>query len=193
VADGSVLKRHRPTVGSDTFRATDFAVEIRRPTLAATVYYSFHHKRDADRIRLVGEIDGVQGQPLLDREEWTGVKAGGNRAVKDWIDEKMAAADAVVVLIGADTAVRHWVRYEIEKAWEDGRPLLGVRIHGLASSTGAADEEGTDPFERVEGVHGVPVFDPTSTDADGVIDTQATYENLRSQLADWCSQGVTRA
>ncbi|MEY8566968.1 TIR domain-containing protein [Corynebacteriaceae bacterium 7-707] len=160
--------------------------------MTTAVYYSFHHRKDADRVRSVSETDGVRGQPLLDRREWDEVKAGGNRAVKEWIDEKMAAAEAVVVLVGADTAVRHWVRYEIRKAWEDGRPLLGVRIHGLASSTGGADEEGEDPFGRVEGVHDVPLFDPTRTDADGVVDTQATLENLRSQLPTWVTRGVTR-
>lgn len=117
---------------------------------------------------------------------------GGNRGIKEWIGEKMAEAEAVVVLVGSETAGRHWVRHEIQKAWEDGKPLLGVRIHGLASEDGTAGEEGEDPFGRVEGVDGVPVFDPTQRGEDGEIDTRATYDALAAQLESWSGQGVTR-
>lgn len=164
--------------------------------MATTAYYSFHHKNDDHRVRLVHEIDTVTGQPLLEKQEWDQVKAGGNRAVKEWIDEKMAASDVVIVLVGSETAGRHWVRYEIEKAWEDGRPLLGVRIHGLAGADGedvGEAAEGEDPFERVDGVYGVPLFDPTRRDEHGEVDSAATLATLQERLPEWAGQGVIGA
>lgn len=166
-----------------------FVPETRRMAVATTAYYSFHHKNDDHRVRLVHEIDTVTGQPLLEKQEWDRVKAGGNRAVKEWIDEKMAASDVVIVLVGSETAGRHWVRYEIEKAWEDGKPLLGVRIHGLESP----GEEGEDPFERVDGVYGVPLFDPTRRDEHGEVDSAATLATLQERLSEWAGQGVIGA
>ena len=52
--------------------------------------------------------------------------------------------------------------YEIEKAWADKKPLLGIRIHGI-SSLGYVDPAGANPFD-VADVGSVPVFDPTITD-----------------------------
>ena len=60
----------------------------------------------------------------------------------------MAYKRAVVVLIGQETASRPWVLYEIEKAWNDKKPLLGVRIHGLASMSSGADSRGADPVRQ---------------------------------------------
>ena len=51
----------------------------------------------------------------------------------------------MVVLIGAQTASRSWVQYEIQRAWELRKPLLGIRIHGL-SSMGSTDTEGPKSF-----------------------------------------------
>lgn len=170
-----------------------FAPETRRMAVTTTAYYSFHHKNDDHRVRLVHEIDTVTGQPLLEKQEWDRVKAGGNRAVKEWVDEKMSASDVVIVLVGGETAGRHWVRHEIEQAWEDGIPLLGVRIHGLAGAEGEVGEEGEDPFGRVDGVHGVPLFDPTQRDEHGEIDSAATLATLRERLPEWAGQGVIGA
>lgn len=37
----------------------------------------------------------------------------------------------MVVLIGEDTAKRKWVKYEIKKAWNEGKGVLGIYIHNL--------------------------------------------------------------
>lgn len=62
----------------------------------------------------------------------------------------MAYKSAVVVLIGAQTAGRRWVKYEIEKAWNDKRKLVGVHIHGLAGTNGRTDSKGANPFVQID-------------------------------------------
>ena len=156
-----------------------------------TVFYSFHYDRDVSRVQLVRNINALEGQPLLNAQGWEAVKRRGQQAIVDWIDEQMKYKRAVVVLIGQETAGREWVIYEIEKAWKDKKPLVGVHIHGL-SSFGTADRKGANPFDKASGVSGIPVFDPTVTDWRGDIDTKATYAALVNNLEHWVAQAKVR-
>lgn len=161
--------------------------------MAKSVFFSFHYERDVARVQLVEHINALEGQPLLTAQEWERVKGAGTKAIETWIDEKMKYKRAVIVLIGRQTASREWVQYEIEKAWTDKRPLLGVRIHGL-SSFGTTDTAGPNPFERAAvDARKIPVFDPTQTDWRGAIDSKRTYSTLTNSLEAWSAQGVTRA
>jgi hypothetical protein len=38
--------------------------------MAKTVFYSFHYERDVHRVQLVRNIDALEGQPLLNSQEW---------------------------------------------------------------------------------------------------------------------------
>lgn len=156
------------------------------------VFYSFHYDRDVNRVQLVENMGVLDGQAILNHQDWESVKRGGTSAIKKWIDEQMKNKSAVIVLIGKETSTRPWVLYEIEKAWNDRRSLLGIYIHGL-SSMGKVDSKGANPFDLVEGVSGIPVFDPTlkywgSED----IDSKATYNKLAMNLKSWSQQGKVR-
>jgi MTH538 TIR-like domain (DUF1863) len=159
--------------------------------MAKSVFYSFHYKHDVHRVQLVMNINALAGQPILNSQEWEKVRRGGTTAIQNWIDGQMAYKKAVIVLIGKDTATRPWVRYEVEKAWADKRPLLGIRIHGL-SSMGTVDSIGGNPFTSA-GITGVPIYDPTRVDWHGKIDSQGTYNALCDNSESWSGQGVTRS
>lgn len=157
------------------------------------VFYSFHYDRDIKRVKLIENMRALDFQKVLNHQEWEQVKKGGDTAVRNWIDSQMLYKNAVIVLIGKETSSRRWVKYEIKKSWEDKRPLLGIRIHGLSSMGDGADPKGSNPFDVVAGVYGVPVFDPTQTDwRTGKIDTKATYNYLADNLKSWSTQGTTR-
>ena len=159
------------------------------------VFYSFHYERDVYRVQLVRNIGSVEGQKLLNAQEWEVVRARGAKAIQNWIDEQMKWKDAVVVLIGAETASRRWVKYEIQRAWDLRKPLLGIRIHGL-SSMGTTDTEGADPFCSINEFRGynpgLPIFDPTQRDFWGRIDSKATYAELSLNLKSWVGKGRIR-
>ena len=158
--------------------------------MAKSVFYSFHYDRDAWRVQQIIQMGALEGQPILNAQQWEEVKRKGDAAIKKWIHEQMAYTKAVIVLIGKHTASRPWVIYEIEKAWADKRPLLGIRLHGI-SSLGTVDAAGANPFDRAA-VGTVPVFDPTITDWTGNIDSQKTYAKLKDNLEYWSGQGATR-
>ncbi|MFO6504498.1 TIR domain-containing protein [Corynebacterium freneyi] len=155
-----------------------------------TVFYSFHYERDSRRVQLLLKMGAVQGQQLMQSQEWESVKRRGPQAVQKWIDDQMAYKRAVVVLVGSETASRPWVQYEIKKAWQEKKPLVGIRIHGL-SDMGTTDSPGRNPFEEL-GIVGPRLFDPTATDWRGKIDSQQTYRNLSMNLVSWIDQAKTR-
>lgn len=159
--------------------------------MAKTVFYSFHYERDVHRVHLVKNLNALEGQPLLNSQEWEKVRRGGDAAIEKWINEQMAYKKAVIVLIGKETATRPWVKHEVKKAWADKKPLLGIRIHGL-SSMGTIDSIGGNPFTNA-GITGVPIYDPTVTSWQGKVDSQATYKALSDNIELWSGQGVTRS
>ncbi|MER7272040.1 TIR domain-containing protein [Micromonospora carbonacea] len=157
--------------------------------MAKSVFYSFHYKRDVHRVQLIRNINALEGQQILNPQSWEEVQRRGDRAVQEWIHNQMAYKKAVIVLVGQETASRPWVKYEIEKAWADKRPLLGIRIHGL-SSLGSIDRQGANPFNEAAGI---PLFDPTVKDMRGNTDSRATYNKLVENLEWWSGQGVVRS
>lgn len=156
--------------------------------MAKSVFYSFHYERDVHRVQLVRNINALEGQSLLNSQKWEQIRQSGDRAVESWIAQEMTYKRAVIVLIGRETANRKWVQYEIEKAWADRKPLLGVHIHGL-SSMGTTDTKGASPFNSAAGI---PIFDPTVIGWDGKIDSQRTYGKLMESLESWSNQGKVR-
>jgi hypothetical protein len=59
----------------------------------------------------------------------------------------MAGKSCAVVLIGAATAGRKWIKYEIKKAWNDKKGLVGGYIHNLLNSASEQAVKGQNPFE----------------------------------------------
>lgn len=135
--------------------------------MAKTVFYSFYYKQDAWRVQQIVNMGALDGQPLLNAQDWEQVKAKGPAAVEKWIDEQMSYKRTVVVLIGSQTASRPWVQYEISKAWNAKKSLVGIQINGLADSAGNTDSVGKNPFAQVALDGGgtvadyVPIFTPT--------------------------------
>ena len=70
----------------------------------------------------------------------------GADAIRRWIDQQLNGTSVTVVLIGAETANREWVNYEIIESTKRGNGLLGVYIHGVTDLNGRTDTQGANPF-----------------------------------------------
>lgn len=66
-----------------------------------------------------------------------------------WIDSQIAKRSCLVVLVGATTSGRKWVNYEIEKAYELGKGIVGIYIHGLKNKDGDQASKGSNPFFQI--------------------------------------------
>src|SRR5471030_1563080 len=99
--------------------------------MARKVFYSFHYQPDCSRAAQVRNMGVVDGTVPASDNDWESVKKGGDAAIKKWIDGQLNGTSCAVVLIGANTAGRKWIKYEIESAWNAGKGVLGIYIHGL--------------------------------------------------------------
>lgn len=131
--------------------------------MARKVFFSFHYERDAGRSSIVRNHsitkDGFGDAGYIDAVAWESLKRQGDDAIKRWINSQLKGTTVTVVLIGAETANRPWVQYEIRQSRANGNGLLGVRIHNLKDfRTGQIDFLGSDPFVTL-GYTGVAVYD----------------------------------
>lgn len=115
--------------------------------MARRVFYSFHYKPDNWRASQVRNIGVVEGNTPVSDNNWEAVKKGGDTAIQKWIDDQLNGRSCSIVLIGKDTAGRKWIKYEIEKTWNDGKGVLGIYIHNLKDSDGNQSSKGENPFD----------------------------------------------
>lgn len=115
--------------------------------MARRVFYSFHFKPDswrASQVRNAGVVEG--NQPVSDND-WEAVKRGGDDAVKKWIADQLNGRTCTVVLIGANTSTRKWVKHEIKESWNSGKGVAGIYVHRLKDANGAQSAKGDNPFD----------------------------------------------
>jgi len=82
------------------------------------VFYSFHYIPDCARAAQIRNMGIVEGNPPASDNDWESVKKGGDAAIQRWIDGQLDGKSCAVVLIGAATAGRKWINYEITSAWD---------------------------------------------------------------------------
>ncbi len=151
--------------------------------MARKVFFSFHFQRDAWRIWQVRNSWVVSGkgeaQPFfLDKAKWESIKREGNRAIKNWIDEQLKGTSVTIVLIGKETADRHWVKYEIEQSIQKRNGLIGIYIHNVENQEKKVDVKGDNPFEKHFGFIPCqgPLTYPCCSYYDWIVDNG--YENI---------------
>jgi hypothetical protein len=169
------------------------SIEVRKEVaLARKVFHSFHYDRDSWRVSQVKNMGVVEGQPLLSSNAWEDVKRGGDAAIKKWIDEQLSGKSCLVVLIGRETAGRKWVNYEIEQAWNAGKGLVGVYIHGLKNESGYQDAKGSNPFGTFTLCEGKKQMTSVAKAYDPPYSTSSSvYDHIKANLADWVEEAIT--
>lgn len=116
--------------------------------MARRVFFSFHYERDIWRtnvVRNAGIVDGQSAAGFHDASLWEEAKKKGDAEVKKLIDSGLVGASVTVVLIGAETASRKFVDYEIEQSIARGNGLLGIYISGIKDQKGNTDIQGAAP------------------------------------------------
>lgn len=157
--------------------------------MARNVFYSFHFIPDgwrAAQVRNAGVLDG--NQPVSDND-WETIKKKGDDAIRTWIDNQMVGRSCAVVLIGAGTAGRKWINYEIKKAWDSRKGVVGIHIHNLKDRNGAQSSKGANPFAGIIGsgydLSGiVRVIDPPYTTSTNV------FAHIKDNLAGWVEDAI---
>ncbi|MDP3696437.1 MAG: TIR domain-containing protein [Candidatus Taylorbacteria bacterium] len=113
------------------------------------ILYSFHFDADVMRVQQIRNIGVIEENRPVTPNKWEEVKSGGRIAIQNWIDKNIARAECVVVLVGENTHQSYWVGYEIKKAWNDSKGLVGIYIHNLKDPTHGASNKGLNPFMQI--------------------------------------------
>lgn len=131
------------------------------------VFFSFHYEKDIWR---AGQVRNSwvtkpdrESAGFWDAASWEEVKKKGEEAIKEWIRNQMKNTSVTVVLIGAETAERKYVQYEIKHSWDRGNGLIGVYIHNLENENGKKGVKGADPFKAL-GYNGIRTYDWVNDD-----------------------------
>jgi hypothetical protein len=117
--------------------------------VARRVFYSFHYQPDNWRASTVRSIGAIEGNKPVTDNDWESITRGGDESIKRWIAEQMTGRACTVVLVGANTANRKWINYEIVKSWNGDMGVVGIRIHGLKNSVGQISTIGSNPFDFI--------------------------------------------
>lgn len=161
--------------------------------VARSIFASFYYDGDADRVQQVLKMGAIEGDSLVTSQEWESVKYKTDAAIEKWIHDQMLRKSAVVVLVGAETASRRWVNHEIRTAWDDRRPLVGIRIHGLNNLSGRTAHAGSNPFAKVGLKDGsrldshVPLHDPVGGDS------KTVYASIAANIDTWVANARKRS
>ena len=146
------------------------------------VFYSFHFDNDVMRVQQIRNIGILEGNSPASPNDWEQLKRTGKATIERWIENNMKYKRCVIVLIGSDTANRPWVKYEIEKAWNDKRALLGIYIHNLKCPKNGTSKKGKNPFDELQLVDGtrlsslVTCHDPNPLNA---------YRDIANNIENW--------
>lgn len=151
------------------------------------VFYSFHFDNDVMRVQQVRNIGAIEDNAPIAANDWEKVKKKGDAAVEKWIDENMRYRSCVVVLVGKETSERPWVKYEIEKAWKDGKGVLGIYIHNLKCPRNGTSGQGRNPFTQFKFKDGsslssvVKCYNPNPADP---------YNDIKKNIEAWIEAAI---
>lgn len=152
------------------------------------VFYSFHFDNDVMRVQQIRNIGSLEDNKPVSANDWEQVKRGGDSSIQKWIDDNIKYKNCVVVLIGAETANRKWVKYEIKKAWNDKRGLLGIYVHNLKCPRNGLGRQGANPFDQFNMKRDatklssiVKCYNPISYDA---------YNDIKNNLENWVEEAM---
>lgn len=103
----------------------------------------------------------------------------------------MKGKSCVIVLIGANTAGRKWINYEIKEGWNGGKGLLGIHIHNLRDRDGNKTTKGSNPFngftvgdEKKKLSSIVKTYDPPYAKSTNV------YNHIKENIVDWIEEAI---
>jgi hypothetical protein len=172
---------------------TRYKIELadRRDEMARRVFFSFHYKPDNWRASQIRQIGVIEGNAPVSDNDWETITSGGDKSIQNWIDGQLDGKSCAVVLIGTSTSGRKWIKYEIEKSWNEGKGVLGIYIHNLKDRDGNQSSKGANPFddftmkrdsEKLSSI--VKVYDPpysTST---------LVYNHIKENMENWVEEAI---
>jgi len=157
------------------------------------VFFSFEYDKDNWRAGQVRNMGKVDGSSTFSDNDWEEVACKSEASIKNWIDSQMSKRSCIVVLIGSTTYNRKWVKYEIQKAYELGKGIVGIYVNKLKDANGNTTTKGYNPFDYVYNKYGyrlsnyVKCFDSSYSVSSNV------YEDIKNNIEGLIESAISRA
>lgn len=156
--------------------------------MARRVFFSFHYIPDCWRVAKIRNMGVIEGNRPVSDNDWEGIKRGGPKAIERWIRSQLYGRSCTIVLVGAKTAGRRWINYEIKQSWNAGKGVLGIHIHKIEDCQGKPAQKGRNPFDLTIGGKNlssiVKLYNPPQATSIGV------YNYIQKNLADWVEDAI---
>jgi len=159
------------------------------------VFFSFHYSRDVWRASQVRNMGKVDNSSTFSDNDWEKVRLKSNKEIENWIDNQLDMCSCLVVLVGNQTSERKWIKYEIQKAYDMWKGIVGIRIDRLKDANGEQDLPGSNPFSSIYTKYGhslsryVTLFEPEHLTSSYVYSD--IYENIEHLIEEAISKRGT--
>lgn len=155
------------------------------------VFYSFHYVPDNWRAAMVRSMGMVDGNEPAKDNDWESITRGGEPEVKKWIDQQLTGRSCTVVLVGAATANRKWIDYEIIESWNAGKGVVAVDIDRLKDKNQLQAPRGSNPFDYISLRKGALKLSAVAKRyGSPYTDSQQSYAHIKANLAAWIDEAV---
>lgn len=154
------------------------------------VFFSFEYLKDnwrAAKVRNMGKIDNSS---TISDNDWETIRKDSDLAIKRWINSEMEKRSCIVVLIGSSTSTRKWVKYEIEKAMELHKGIVGIYINKLEDASGKQSKKGDNPFYSVITDNGQRLSNYVTCFESTFATSQYVYNDIKDHIEDLIEEAI---
>ena len=101
----------------------------------------------------------------------------------------MHGRSCVVVLVGTATAGRKWINYEIKKALEEGKGLVGIHVNKLLDRQLQSSTKGSNPFSGFT-VDGASLTSLVKCHTPFGATSKAAYNDIATNIERWIEDAI---
>ena len=153
------------------------------------VFFSFDYDTDNWRAGQVRNRGKVDSSSTFSDNDWEEVKEKTDSKIEAWIDEQLNKRSCLVVLIGEKTANRKWINYEIKKAYELNKGIVGIYIHKLENALGEQDDKGNNPFDYLT-LEGEKLSKYVKCFDSVYLSSKNVYSDIKDNIEDLIEYGI---
>lgn len=157
------------------------------------VFFSFEYNKDAWRASQVRNMGKVDNSSTFSDNDWEEVKEKTDSKIKEWIDNQMAKRSCLVVLIGATTSGRKWINYEIEKAYELNKGIVGIYIHRLQDEHRNQTTKGGNPFYNLIGKNKERLSEYVKCYESSHLESTDVYDDIKNNIEQLIEDAISNA
>lgn len=120
--------------------------------MARRTFFSFHYQEDVNRAHIVRNSWmtklGRDDAGFFDSSVFERAQRTSPESLRRFLIEGLENTSVTCVLVGAETHLRPWVRFELVRSFYRGSGLLAINVAGL-TNFGRRSLQGPNPFQSL--------------------------------------------